>query len=309
MGAPPRLIDLSVARTLEEAAVVRSPIGTDAYMAPEQRGPTAGSGRRRTSGAWPRRCARRADGDDLARAIRCRAGDRRARLAAAPHAAALAAIVRAGLDPTRPPGRPRAEFAAALEPLVAALPAPADARPPLVTLCGGWPAATPSPPARCSAPSSSSRCTCGAASSTGTTARACTPTRRGCSCDGGDLYGHIVVAQPPWQFLFGAGALAIHDSLTFLRLAVGIAQLGAGRAGRDRRLAADGEPVGDRDRARAQPADAVDAARARRADAGAAGAAGAARRGAARRAAEDRGVRRARWPPSRRSSSGRTRWR
>ena len=46
--------------------------------------------------------------------------------------------------------------------------------------------------------------------------------------DGGDLYGHIVVAQPPWQFFFGAGALAIDDSLTFLRLAVGIAQLGAG---------------------------------------------------------------------------------
>jgi len=45
---------------------------------------------------------------------------------------------------------------------------------------------------------------------------------------GGDLYGHVVVAQPPWQFLFGAGALAIHDSLTFLRLAVGVAQLGAG---------------------------------------------------------------------------------
>src|SRR3954470_13130924 len=45
---------------------------------------------------------------------------------------------------------------------------------------------------------------------------------------GGDLYGHTVVAQPPWQFLFGAGALAIRDSLTFLRLAVGVAQLGAG---------------------------------------------------------------------------------
>ena len=38
----------------------------------------------------------------------------------------------------------------------------------------------------------------------------------------------MVVAQPPWQFFFGAGALAIHDSLTFLRLAVGLAQLGAG---------------------------------------------------------------------------------
>jgi hypothetical protein len=46
--------------------------------------------------------------------------------------------------------------------------------------------------------------------------------------DGGDLYGHIVVAQPPWQFFYGAGALAIHDSMTWLRLAVGLAQLGAG---------------------------------------------------------------------------------
>ena len=60
--------------------------------------------------------------------------------------------------------------------------------------------------------------------------------------DGGDLYGHIVVAQPPWQFFFGAGALAIDDSLTFLRLAVGIAQLGAGVLAADRGLAADGEP-------------------------------------------------------------------
>lgn len=36
MGAPARLIDLSVARTLQEAAELRHPIGTDAYMAPEQ---------------------------------------------------------------------------------------------------------------------------------------------------------------------------------------------------------------------------------------------------------------------------------
>jgi serine/threonine protein kinase len=35
MGAPPRLIDLSVARTVAEAAVLRHPTGTDAYMAPE----------------------------------------------------------------------------------------------------------------------------------------------------------------------------------------------------------------------------------------------------------------------------------
>jgi eukaryotic-like serine/threonine-protein kinase len=36
MCAPPRLIDLSLARTVERAARVREPIGTNAYMAPEQ---------------------------------------------------------------------------------------------------------------------------------------------------------------------------------------------------------------------------------------------------------------------------------
>lgn len=36
MGAPARLIDLSVARTDEAAAALTYPIGTDAYMAPEQ---------------------------------------------------------------------------------------------------------------------------------------------------------------------------------------------------------------------------------------------------------------------------------
>ena len=36
MGAPPRLIDLSVALTIEDAAGVESAVGTDAYMAPEQ---------------------------------------------------------------------------------------------------------------------------------------------------------------------------------------------------------------------------------------------------------------------------------
>src|SRR6202000_1178879 len=34
MGAPPRLIDLSVARTLERALLTSTPVGTDAYMAP-----------------------------------------------------------------------------------------------------------------------------------------------------------------------------------------------------------------------------------------------------------------------------------
>lgn len=40
MGAPPRLIDLSVARTVEQAARLDHPVGTDAYMAPEQCHPT-----------------------------------------------------------------------------------------------------------------------------------------------------------------------------------------------------------------------------------------------------------------------------
>jgi eukaryotic-like serine/threonine-protein kinase len=43
MAAPPRLIDLSVARTAEECARLRSPVGTDAYMAPEQCLPGAGA--------------------------------------------------------------------------------------------------------------------------------------------------------------------------------------------------------------------------------------------------------------------------
>ncbi len=36
MGAPPRMIDLSVALATEEAAGLRTRVGTDAYMAPEQ---------------------------------------------------------------------------------------------------------------------------------------------------------------------------------------------------------------------------------------------------------------------------------
>jgi serine/threonine protein kinase len=36
MGAPPRLIDLSIARSFEAAASLEVAIGTDAYMAPEQ---------------------------------------------------------------------------------------------------------------------------------------------------------------------------------------------------------------------------------------------------------------------------------
>jgi serine/threonine protein kinase len=41
MGVPPRLIDLSIARSTGSAARLRDTIGTDGYMAPEQCDPTA----------------------------------------------------------------------------------------------------------------------------------------------------------------------------------------------------------------------------------------------------------------------------
>ena len=44
MGVPPRLIDLSIARSVEAAAALRDAIGTDAYMAPEQCDPAGRPG-------------------------------------------------------------------------------------------------------------------------------------------------------------------------------------------------------------------------------------------------------------------------
>jgi serine/threonine protein kinase len=44
MGIPPRLIDLSIARPLERAARIRKPVGTDAYMPPEQCDPAGHPG-------------------------------------------------------------------------------------------------------------------------------------------------------------------------------------------------------------------------------------------------------------------------
>jgi serine/threonine protein kinase len=43
MGVPPRLVDLSIARTLERAARTAGPLGTDPYMAPEQCGDDSAS--------------------------------------------------------------------------------------------------------------------------------------------------------------------------------------------------------------------------------------------------------------------------
>ncbi|HEY5199002.1 MAG TPA: hypothetical protein VIJ51_18425 [Solirubrobacteraceae bacterium] len=48
---------------------------------------------------------------------------------------------------------------------------------------------------------------------------------------GADLYGHVVAAQPPGVFVAGAGLLAVHDSLEWLRLGVGALQLGGGLIG------------------------------------------------------------------------------
>src|SRR5829696_2695825 len=45
MGVPPRIIDLSIARTAERAARTRGILGTDPYMAPEQCGVRAWEGR------------------------------------------------------------------------------------------------------------------------------------------------------------------------------------------------------------------------------------------------------------------------
>src|SRR3954471_7856564 len=124
MGGPPRLIDLSVARTLEAAAALRSPIGTDAYMAPEQCAPDG-------------RLGPPADIFGLAATLYTAltgsrpfppCEDRFPQLTTPPSALPrrtpepLATVLLAGLDPD-PVARPlAAEFAAALEPLVAALP-------------------------------------------------------------------------------------------------------------------------------------------------------------------------------------------
>jgi eukaryotic-like serine/threonine-protein kinase len=126
MGAPPRLIDLSVARTVEAAARLRSPVGTDAYMAPEQCDPALGT------------VGPAADVFGLAATLfhACsgqrpfvrEGAERFPQLTRGPAPlprrvpAELGALLRAGLA-AAPGERPSArEFAEALEPLVAALP-------------------------------------------------------------------------------------------------------------------------------------------------------------------------------------------
>jgi serine/threonine protein kinase len=124
MGGPPRLIDFSVARTVQDAAALRVPIGTDAYMAPEQCEPDG-------------RLGPAADVFGLAATLYTGltgqrpyppCADRWPQRTTAPAPLprrtppALADVLLAGLD-RDPASRPTArDLATALEPLVAALP-------------------------------------------------------------------------------------------------------------------------------------------------------------------------------------------
>ena len=136
MGVPPRLIDLSIARSFERAEQLSSPIGTDAYMAPEQCdparsdasvGPAAdvwGLGatlHRSVAGSRPfprEKSARESDVPEerfpqLVRGPEPLPGDLPGE---------LAALIGSMLDPD-PAARPKAgEVAERLEPLVAELP-------------------------------------------------------------------------------------------------------------------------------------------------------------------------------------------
>jgi serine/threonine protein kinase len=132
MGAPPRLIDLSVARPVAEASRLTQPMGTDAYMAPEQCGAgevgppadifgLAATLHHALTGRvpFPRATGARDSAD---------AAVRFPQLAADPEPLPrrtpreLADALRAGLrrDPAERPTA--AEFAGALEPLVARVP-------------------------------------------------------------------------------------------------------------------------------------------------------------------------------------------
>jgi serine/threonine protein kinase len=133
MGVPPRLIDLSVARGLRRAERPSGPVGTDAYMAPEQAHPAARGGRDVPVGPpadvfglgatlhhalagrppFPRAAGARNAADSTVRFPQLVRGPeplgRRV-------PAGLAALVRAALDP-EPAARPTAaELAAGLEP-------------------------------------------------------------------------------------------------------------------------------------------------------------------------------------------------
>jgi eukaryotic-like serine/threonine-protein kinase len=136
MGVPPRLIDLSVARSAQRAARLRRPVGTDAYMAPEQCDPARFEhGVGAPADVWGLGATLHhavSGGRPFPRAREARESDnpleRFPQLHAAPEPLPghlppeLTEMVGAMLDPD-PGERPRAaEVAASLEPLVAGLP-------------------------------------------------------------------------------------------------------------------------------------------------------------------------------------------
>ena len=128
MGAEPRLIDLSIARRLDDLGALRGPVGTDAYMAPEQCEPALFRQIGPAADVWGL-------GATLYEAVSGKrpfagGGERFPQLHRLPRPlpdrvpAPVAAAVMACLE-FRPADRPRAaELGDALEPLVGALPAP-----------------------------------------------------------------------------------------------------------------------------------------------------------------------------------------
>ncbi len=132
MGVPPRIIDLSIARTTERAARTRGVLGTDAYMAPEQCGTAEFEGRLGPAADVFGLCAtiwRAATGRTPYPRGRGEAPEERFPQLVAPLAepprdlpAELVELLRAGL--AREPGeRPAArELAAGFEPLLEQLP-------------------------------------------------------------------------------------------------------------------------------------------------------------------------------------------
>jgi serine/threonine protein kinase len=130
MSSTPRLIDLSVARTFEDARHATQPIGTDAYMAPEQCDPQGHGGMGSASDAWGWGVTMyealtgelpflRVEGDSDERYQQL---DLDPRPISKPLPPAIVTALNATLE-RRPEDRPtQAEIADMLEPLIAALP-------------------------------------------------------------------------------------------------------------------------------------------------------------------------------------------
>ena len=136
MAGPPRLVDLSVAKAFDELASISGPIGTDAYMAPEQCDPALFGEIESRTDVWGmgatlyEALAKSPPFPAGARGAGARPRDRFPQLVDEPRPLPddvpreLSELVLSCLE-KRPPDRPSAaELALALEPLVAGLPRP-----------------------------------------------------------------------------------------------------------------------------------------------------------------------------------------